>query len=77
VVGVRVSGGVGPVRVSVPVGGSLTGFFGLCVKSLWWGGVLVWWMLYFGCWWPCRLLFFDLPRAGCRAYQRRQERLGR
>jgi hypothetical protein len=55
----------------------LTGFFGLCVKSIWWGGVLTWWMLYFGCWWPCRLLFFDLPRAGYRTYQRRQERLGR
>lgn len=35
---------------------------------------LVWWMLYYGAYWPCRLIYFDLPRAGWRAWQRRQAR---
>jgi hypothetical protein len=38
---------------------------------------MFWWLLLYGVWWPLRLFYFDLPRAGYRAYQRRQERLGR
>ncbi|MGW3127060.1 hypothetical protein [Streptomyces sp. NPDC001123] len=73
--GVRLSGGIGPLRVSVPVFGAASGFAGLCIFSvkllvwlLWWKFVLCWYVLL-GCYWLLRGVYWDGPRA---AWQRRQ-----
>lgn len=36
-------------------------------------GYLLWWTLLYGVYWPMRLVYFELPRAGWRAYQRWQQ----
>jgi hypothetical protein len=69
--GIRLSGGVGPLRVSVPVGGSVGGFFGLCIKAIVGMFALVWWMLLAG-YWILRAVYWEAPRAGYRWWQRRQ-----
>ncbi|MFE7856032.1 hypothetical protein [Streptomyces sp. NPDC057403] len=76
--GVRLSGGIGPLRVSVPVFGAAGGFAGLCVFSvkllawlLWWELVLGWYVLL-GCYWLLRAVYWDGPRAAWRWWQRRQ-----
>lgn len=54
---VRLRGGVGPVRVSVPV---VTRRGSKSVVML--PFLLMWWMTVYFIWWPMRLLFWDLPR---------------
>lgn len=70
--GVRLSGGIGPLRVSMSPGRSASGLFALGIKSIYGMFVLMWWLLYFGCYWPVRLVYWDLPRAVWRWWQRRQ-----
>lgn len=53
----RLSGGVGPVRVSVPVV-TRRGSRSAVMLPFW----LMWWMTVYFIWWPMRLLFWDLPR---------------
>ncbi|MFJ9376820.1 hypothetical protein [Streptomyces sp. NPDC101455] len=76
--GVRLSGGIGPLRVSVPVLGATGGFFGAGVFAikllgwlLWWELVLGWYLLV-GCYWLLRVVYWEAPRAGWRWWQRRQ-----
>lgn len=78
VVSVRLSGGLGPLRVSVPLtsgrrrrrrSGSAGG--GGVITAI---GLLMWWMLLYGFYWPMRLLYWELPKAGWRGYQRWQAR---
>ena len=76
--GVRLSGGIGPLRVSAPVFGAVGGFAELCVFSvkllgwlLWWELVLCWYVLL-GCYWLLRAIYWEVPRAGWRWWQRRQ-----
>lgn len=78
--GVRLSGGIGPLRVSVPVlGGSganaAVGLFGLMMKGLvylvWFELVLCWYLLL-GCYWLLRGVYWEGPRAAWRWWQRRQ-----
>jgi hypothetical protein len=77
-VGVRLSGGLGPVRVSVPVFGATGGFFGVCLFAfkllgwlLWWELVLCWYVLL-GLYWVLRGVYWDGPRALWRWWQRRR-----
>lgn len=77
-VGVRLSGGIGPLRVSVPVLGAAGGFFGVCLFAfkligwlLWWELVLGWYALL-GCYWLLRVVYWEAPRAAWRWWQRRQ-----
>ena len=75
--GVRLSGGLGPLRVSVPLmpsgrrrgrsggGGALAALF----KGF---AMLMWWMLLYGVYWPFRLLYWELPRWIWREVQRRR-----
>jgi len=76
--GVRLSGGIGPVRVSVPVFGGVGGFFGAGVFAfkllgwlLWWELVLGWYALL-GCYWLLRVVYWEAPRAVWQWWQRRQ-----
>lgn len=78
--GVRLSGGIGPVRVSVPVlgGGSANaaaGLFMLMLKGIvylvWFELVLGWYVLI-GCYWLLRAVYWEAPRAGWRWWQQRQ-----
>ncbi|MCX5170566.1 hypothetical protein OG616_21475 [Streptomyces antibioticus] len=76
--GVRLSGGIGPLRASVPVFGAAGGFFQVCLYSikllgwmLWWELVLCWYLLL-GCYWLLRLVYWDGPRAAWRWWQRRR-----
>jgi hypothetical protein len=81
VVGIRLSGGLGPLRVSVPLTSGRrrrrSGSSGAGLKALGGGlmalGYLLWWTLLYGVYWPMRLVYFELPRAGWRAYQRWQQ----
>ncbi|MFJ5275087.1 hypothetical protein [Streptomyces sp. NPDC088358] len=65
------SRGVGPLRVSVPVGGSVNGFFGLCINAIVGMFALVWWMLLAG-YWILRAVYWEAPWASYRWRQRRQ-----
>jgi hypothetical protein len=69
--GVRLSGGIGPLRVSVPVGRPASGFFGLGIKAIVGMFWLMGWML-FACYWIMRAVYWEAPRAGWRWWQRRQ-----
>lgn len=76
--GVRLSGGIGPLRVSVPVFAAAGGFFqaGLFALkllgwALWWELVLCWYLLL-GCWWLLRAVYWEGPRAAWRWWQRRR-----
>ncbi|MET7983020.1 hypothetical protein [Streptomyces sp. NPDC005281] len=76
--GVRLSGGIGPLRVSVPVlggGGGLVEIAVLMFKLfgwlLWWELVLCWYLLL-GCWWLLRAVYWDGPRAAWRWWQRQR-----
>lgn len=60
--GVRLSGGIGPLRASIPLGPIM---FALIVGPF----VLMWWMMLYLLWWPCRLMVYDLPRAISRRRQ--------
>jgi hypothetical protein len=74
--GIRLSGGLGPVRVSVPLsprrrGGGSGGLIGL-VAGLFKGmGLLLWWTLL-GMWWLLRVTYWDFPRWVWRGIQRRR-----
>lgn len=71
-VGVRLSGGLGPLRVSMPlVSGEASAGGGVVITAI---GLLMWWMLLYGVYSPARLLYWELPRAGWRGYQRWQAR---
>ncbi|MEV5079387.1 hypothetical protein AB0K74_11335 [Streptomyces sp. NPDC056159] len=81
--GVRLAGGIGPLRVSMPVLPAVGGFLGLGVAVLkgliwlvWWELVLCYWMLL-GCYWLLRVIYWEAPRAGWRWWQRRQTAQGR
>lgn len=74
--GVRLSGGIGPVRVSASPGRATSGFFGLAVKAIMGMFWLMWWMLY-ACYWIMRVLYWETPRAVYRWWQRRQTAAGR
>jgi hypothetical protein len=76
-VGVRLSGGLGPLRVSVPLtprrrrrggGGGASALAGLFKGT----GLLMWWMLVYCCYWPMRLVYWELPRWIWREVQRRR-----
>ncbi|MGW2620343.1 hypothetical protein [Streptomyces sp. NPDC001500] len=76
--GVRLSGGIGPLRVSVPVFGAAGGFAGLCVFSMkllvWllaWGLLLCWFLLVV-CYGLLRAMYWEGPRAAWRWWQRRR-----
>lgn len=71
--GVRLSGGVGPLRVSVSPGRASAGFFGLCVAAMVGMFQLMFWLLYAG-YWVMRVVYWELPRAGWRWRKSRQER---
>lgn len=60
--GVRLSGGIGPLRASLPLGPLA---FALIIGPF----VLMWWMCLYMLYWPGRLLFFDLPRSIYRSRQ--------
>jgi hypothetical protein len=79
--GIRLSGGIGPLRMSLPVSGTATGFAGAglaVIKGLFY---LVWfelWLCYwalFGTYWLLRAVYWEAPRAGYRWWQRRQATL--
>jgi len=69
--GVRLSGGIGPVRVSASPGRATSGFFGLCIAAMVGMFKLMWWMLLAG-YWILRAVYWEAPRAGWRWWQRRQ-----
>lgn len=54
--GVRLSGGIGPLRASIPLGPLM---FALLIGPV----ILMWWMVLYFMIWPCKLLCYDLPRA--------------
>lgn len=57
--GARLSGGIGPLRASLPLGPLA---FALIVGPF----VMIWWMFLL-LYWPMRWMFFDLPRAIIRS----------
>lgn len=69
--GVRLSGGIGPLRVSASPGRATSGFFGLGIAAIVGMFKLMFWMLYAG-YWIMRLIYWEAPRAGYRWWQRRQ-----
>ncbi|WP_333736366.1 hypothetical protein [Streptomyces sp. IBSBF 2806] len=76
--GVRLSGGIGPLRVSVPILGGGGGLVDVCVLMfkllgwlLWWELVLCWYLLL-GCWWLARAVYWEGPRVAWRWWQRRR-----
>lgn len=71
--GVRLSGGIGPLRVSMSPGRSASGFFGLCIAAIVGMFQLMFWLLYAG-YWILRAVYWEAPRAGWRWWQRRQAR---
>jgi hypothetical protein len=70
-VGVRLSGGIGPLRVSVSPGRAVSGFSGLSIAVIATMFKLMWWMLYAG-YWMLRIVYWEAPRAGYRWWHRRQ-----
>lgn len=75
---VRLSGGLGPLRVSIPLlprrgrrRGS-SGGGGALVAMLKGIGMLCWWTLVYCLYWPMRLLYWELPRWAWREVQRRR-----
>lgn len=58
--GVRLSGGIGPLRASLPLGPIGTAL-------IVWPLAMFWWMFVYAMYWPMRLMFFDLPRAIIRS----------
>ncbi|WP_329293121.1 hypothetical protein [Streptomyces sp. NBC_01455] len=77
--GVRLSGGLGPLKVSLPVlpaaGGLVSLSFALLkglIYLVWFELLLCYWLLI-GCWWLLRAEYWEAPRAGYRWWQRRQE----
>jgi hypothetical protein len=36
--------------------------------------MLMWWVILYGLYWPMRLLYWELPKAGWLAYRRWQAR---
>jgi hypothetical protein len=69
--GVRLSGGIGPLSVSASPGRATSGFFGLCIAAMVGMFKVMWWMLYAG-YWILRAVYWEAPRAGWRWWQRRQ-----
>ncbi|MGW3813429.1 hypothetical protein [Streptomyces sp. NPDC005046] len=67
---VRMSGGIGPLRVSVPILGSGGGLVNICVLMFKLFGWLLWWELVL-CWYLLRGIYWDGPRAAWRWWQRR------
>jgi hypothetical protein len=74
---VRLSGGLGPLRVSIPLlprrrrrggGSSGAGMAALLAGC----GKLLWWMLLYCCYWPMRLVYWELPRLIWQEVQRRR-----
>lgn len=76
--GIRLSGGIGPLRVSVPVLPAAGGFVGLSLAVLkgliylvWFELLLCYWLLI-GSYWLLRAVYWEAPRAGYYWWQRRQ-----
>jgi hypothetical protein len=69
--GIRLSGGIGPLRVSASPGRAASGFFGLGIAAIVGMFKLMFWMLYAG-YWILRAVYWEAPRAGWRWWQRRQ-----
>lgn len=69
--GVRLSGGIGPLRVSASPTRAVSGFFGLCVALFVGMFKLMFWMLYAG-YWVTRAVYWDGPRALYGWVQRRR-----
>jgi hypothetical protein len=69
--GIRLSGGIGPLRVSASPGRAASGFFGLCWLSVLGMFKVMFWLLYGG-YWIMRAVYWEAPRAGYRWWQRRQ-----
>jgi len=77
VVGVRLSGGVGPLRASVPLTPSRRTSRGLAHDLLVGPFLLMWWMTYYLMWWPMRLMFWDAPQVVRQRRRQRQNPLPR
>lgn len=69
--GVRLSGGIGPLRVSVSPVRAVAGVLVLGVAVIVGMFKLAWWMLFAG-YWILRAVYWELPRAGYRLWRRRQ-----
>ncbi|MEU3247771.1 hypothetical protein [Streptomyces sp. NPDC006875] len=76
--GVRLSGGLGPWRLSAPLlpatGGLVSGISSLLkglIYLIWFEVMLCYW-LFIGGWWLLCTVYWEAPRAGYRWWQRRR-----